>query len=260
MISNAYEDNAAMNTRIQLFSKLLFILLLSFQFTHAMANTGTAVNIEGSALINGSALFTDDVIKAGDVIKTGANSSVAILMEDETILGIGENTSFKVTEYSFNAAKPAESKVSFSLLTGTFRYISGLIAKSNPENIKVTAGTATIGIRGTSFSMTYDGTTRVISVAVVDGEIFVTSGDVTIQIIEGDILKGTLEDIAAGNALPSSLTEDEKADLDFLFNDLENKALGTFATNAYGDTSGTRVSGAGGGDTGCTASPTQPCP
>lgn len=31
-----------MSTKIRLFSKLLFILLLSFQFTYALANTGKA--------------------------------------------------------------------------------------------------------------------------------------------------------------------------------------------------------------------------
>ncbi len=54
-------------------SKLLLILLLSFQFANAMANTGKAFNIKGTAIINGSELRSGDTIKEGDIIKTGAN-------------------------------------------------------------------------------------------------------------------------------------------------------------------------------------------
>ncbi|TDJ19187.1 MAG: hypothetical protein E2O62_02685 [Gammaproteobacteria bacterium] len=45
------------------FSKLLFILLLSFQFANAMANTGKAFSIKGTAIINGSELSSDDTIR-----------------------------------------------------------------------------------------------------------------------------------------------------------------------------------------------------
>ncbi len=58
------------------FSKLLFILLLSFKFANAMANTGKAFSIKGTAVINDTLLSSGDTIKEGDIIKTGANSSV----------------------------------------------------------------------------------------------------------------------------------------------------------------------------------------
>ena len=82
------------------FSKLLFILLLSIQFANAMANTGKAFSIKGTAVINESELRADDTIKEGDIIKTGANSSVKIIMKDRTVLDINENTRFEITKYS----------------------------------------------------------------------------------------------------------------------------------------------------------------
>ncbi|MCH8079295.1 MAG: hypothetical protein IIA06_05895 [Proteobacteria bacterium] len=51
------------------FSKLLFILLLSFQFASAMSNTGKAFSIKGTAIINESELRSGDTIKEGDIIK-----------------------------------------------------------------------------------------------------------------------------------------------------------------------------------------------
>lgn len=122
-----------------------------------MANTGKAFDVKGTAALNGSQLNSGDTIKEGDIIKTGANSAVKILMEDRTVLDINENTRFQVSKYSFNKDKPAESKSSFTLLKGTFRYISGLIAKAKPQNVQITAGTATIGIRGTFNTISFDG-------------------------------------------------------------------------------------------------------
>ncbi|MFB3091045.1 MAG: FecR domain-containing protein [Gammaproteobacteria bacterium] len=111
------------------FSKLLFILLLSLQFTNAMANTGKAFSIKGTAVINESELRAGDTIKEGDIIKTGANSSVKIIMKDRTVLDINENTRFEITKYSYSKEAPAKNKSSFRLLKGAFRYISGLIAR-----------------------------------------------------------------------------------------------------------------------------------
>ena len=155
-----------MSMKIRLFSKLLLILLLSFQFTNAMANTGKAFSIKGTAVINGSELTIADSIKEGDIIKTGANSSVKIIMQDKTVLDIGENTRFQISKYSYNKQKPAESRSSFSLLKGTFRYISGLIAKNKPQNVQISAGTATIGIRGSFDTVTFDGITVTVDTSI----------------------------------------------------------------------------------------------
>ncbi len=133
-----------MNTKIRLFSKLLLILLLSFQVSHAVANAGKVFNIKGTAAVNGSELRSGDTISEGDIIKTGANSSVQIIMQDRTVLDLNENTRFQVSKYSYNKDKPAKNKSSFTLLKGAFRYISGLIAKNRPQNVQISAGTATV--------------------------------------------------------------------------------------------------------------------
>ena len=130
-----------------------------FQFTNAMANTGKAFSVKGTAVINGTELSAGDTIKEGDIIKTGANSSVKIIMKDRTVLDLGENTRFEITKYSYNQEDPAKNKSSFRLLNGAFRYISGLTAKNRPQNVQISAGTATIGIRGSFDTISFDGTT-----------------------------------------------------------------------------------------------------
>ena len=252
-----------MNTSIRLFSKIFFILLLSFQFTSATANTGTVVKIEGTVAVNDSELYEGDTVKQGDTIKTGSDGFVTIVMEDETVLNFDPGTSFKFSEYSYNEEKPAESKSHFSLLKGTFRYISGLLAKSNPDNIKVTAGTATIGIRGTAFSMSFNGST--FSVSLVNGKIQVTSGSLTVELAPGSKLEGTLKAIENGTAQPEIMTDTEKTNLNYVIDILKPYAEQAGITLGY-DTSTDLIDatvvggGGGGGDTGCAASTTTPCP
>ena len=142
-----------------------------------MANTGKAFSIKGTAIVNGSELRSGDTIKEGDIIKTGANSSVKIIMKDRTVLDISENTRFEITKYSYNREEPAKNKSSFRLLKGAFRYISGLIAKNRPQNIQISVGTATIGVRGSFDTISFDGTTISVDTSISTAIITLANGE-----------------------------------------------------------------------------------
>ncbi|GJM05148.1 MAG: hypothetical protein DHS20C09_11390 [marine bacterium B5-7] len=118
------------------------------------ANTGKAFNIKGKVVVNGEPLTLATTLKEGDVILTGEKSSVKVVMKDGTVLDISENTAFAIDKYAYKAEAPEESSSAFSLLGGAFRYVSGLIAKKDPTKTRLTAGTATIGIRGTFVDVT----------------------------------------------------------------------------------------------------------
>lgn len=178
------------------FSKLLFILLLSIQFANAMANTGKAFSIKGTAVINESELRAGDTIKEGDIIKTGANSSVKIIMKDRTVLDINENTRFEITKYSYSKEAPAKNKSSFRLLKGAFRYISGLIAKHRHQNVQISAGTTTIGIRGSFDTISFDGTTIIVKVSIGTATFTFANGE-TVTIATG---KTGIFDISTGQS------------------------------------------------------------
>jgi hypothetical protein len=176
-----------MKVSCRISAQLLFFALFAFQFTTANANTGAAFKIRGAAAINDTVLTLDTVIKEGDVIKTGKNSSVKIIMQDRTVLDISENTTFKIQTYKYERKDPDRSDASstFNLVKGTFRYISGLIAKRRYQNVNIVTGGATLGIRGSFDTFSFDGTT--ISVDTSIGEAFITlpSGE-TLTIAEGN--------------------------------------------------------------------------
>jgi FecR protein len=137
-------------------SLIILILLVGAQVSYA--NSGKAFSITGTATVNDEPLTLSTELKEGDIIKTTEGSAVKVIMQDKTVLDINEKTSFKITKYAYNKDAPDEGSSSFSLLKGTFRYISGLIAKKDPNKVKFSAGTATIGIRGTFSTIGFDGT------------------------------------------------------------------------------------------------------
>jgi hypothetical protein len=91
-----------------------------------------------------------DKLYQNDLIRTGADSSVGIIFEDNTILALGSKSEIVIDEYVF-----APEKGLFSMLTrmlkGTASYLSGIIGRQSPESVSFQTPDATIGIRGTQF-------------------------------------------------------------------------------------------------------------
>lgn len=85
-----------------------------------------------------------------------ANSNVGITFEDNSTVKITEQSKLVIDNFVYDASKSDAGKVGLKLAMGTARFASGQIAKANPENIKIETPTATVGVRGTDFSMTVD--------------------------------------------------------------------------------------------------------
>ena len=92
----------------------------------------------------------DDRIHQHDIILTGADSSVGIIFEDNTILSLGPKTEVVIDEYIFAPEKGMLSMIT-RMLKGTASYLSGIIGRQSPESVKFQTPDATIGLRGTQF-------------------------------------------------------------------------------------------------------------
>lgn len=116
--------------------------------------SGIVKTVRGQVLIErGSSKLeakVGDPIQERDRLIVQSGSSLGISMRDETLLGIGPNSTMVIDRYSYDPVT-REGKVETSLLKGTLRYVTGLIGKANPQAIKVMTDNATIGIRGTEF-------------------------------------------------------------------------------------------------------------
>jgi hypothetical protein len=89
---------------------------------------------------------------AGDILSTGPDGSMGVLLRDNSSLSIGPQSSIAIQGFLF---APAEGKMSLlaRLAKGTMAYMSGIIGKLAPESVRFETPVATIGIRGTCFTV-----------------------------------------------------------------------------------------------------------
>jgi len=92
----------------------------------------------------GTALFQ------GSQLKTGAKSSLGVTFKDETVMSFGSDTELTVDEYLY-APSQGKLKLGSRLAKGSMNYVSGVIAKLQPDAVAVATPTGTIGVRGTQF-------------------------------------------------------------------------------------------------------------
>lgn len=89
----------------------------------------------------------DDRILEGESIVTGADGHVHLRMEDGGLVAVRPGTRMRIT--SFRAEGDESDRAVLGLLEGSFRSITGWIAKYTHRNYTVRTPTATIGVRGT---------------------------------------------------------------------------------------------------------------
>lgn len=93
-------------------------------------------------------------IANGETIDTGSGRA-QVRFTDGAQVSLAPQTQFRVDDYRFEGKTDGSEKGFFSLLKGAMRTITGVVGRSNRENYRVTTTVATIGIRGTEFSVTY---------------------------------------------------------------------------------------------------------
>lgn len=92
----------------------------------------------------------------GSQLKTGAKSSLGVTFKDETVMSFGPDTELTVDQYLY-APSQGKLKLGTKLAKGSMNYVSGVIAKLQPDAVSVATPTGTIGVRGTQFLVKVEG-------------------------------------------------------------------------------------------------------
>lgn len=100
-------------------------------------------------------LNRNDGLQSGDVIKTMQLSNAQIRMNDESLIALRPGTEFKIDEFRYDGKQDGSERGFFSLIKGGLRTVTGAVGKANRENYKVTTPSATIGIRGTHYTLVH---------------------------------------------------------------------------------------------------------
>ena len=112
----------------------------------AIRSDGTRVDLEAG-----------DSVYQGDTLESGADGSIGIVLADQTTFSMAENGSMVLDEMVYDPGNQ-EGSVSLSVLQGVFTFVSGEIAKTDPDAMTLDTPLATIGIRGTQLAMSLDPT------------------------------------------------------------------------------------------------------
>ena len=89
----------------------------------------------------------DTPVRQGDVLETGAGSELHLAFEDGGYLALRPESTLRLDQYV--VAGDATDAASISLLRGALRSVTGWIGKFDPARYQVSAGAATIEVRGT---------------------------------------------------------------------------------------------------------------
>src|SRR5213592_255308 len=125
--------------------------LASAQAGRFLLAVGDVAVARGQAEIRAA---TGTPVQSGDTIRVGPASNAQIRMTDESIVGLRPDTVFRIDAYEYSGQ--AEPRSIFSLLKGGFRTVTGAIGRlHNRERYAVRTPTATIGIRGTHYTVVH---------------------------------------------------------------------------------------------------------
>ena len=93
-----------------------------------------------------------------------ANSKVSIVFKDDSTVKITEQSKLVIDSFVYDNTKQDAAKLGLKVALGTARFASGQINKHTPESLKIETPTATVGVRGTDFSLTVDELGRTLAI------------------------------------------------------------------------------------------------
>jgi len=138
-----------------------YALAAPVAYVHAL--TGNMRLEDGTRAPQG--LKIGDTVDSGATLITEAGSNAVVKFEDGQLVALQPDTRFAVRQYEFVKTNVATSNSVLELLAGGLRFVTGMIGATNRIAFKLTAGTATFGIRGTDGTVIYEAIANVASAA-----------------------------------------------------------------------------------------------
>ena len=191
-------------------------LCLYFLFASVCAakDVGVIISFKAGVIAQRSdqtvALEMKAIVNDKDTLTTDATGRVQILFNDDTSVSLGSNTSLKLENV---IEDDANSVFKARIDHGIARFITGKIVEKNPNGFSVVTPDATVGIRGTIFSVRVGNGTTTVFVTNTTKKVFVNGilipSGFKIILPQGTIIPITSEDndlIASSTSTRSAQT------------------------------------------------------
>lgn len=149
-----------MQTRVATGLLLAAILVPGWGTAQEVTAIGFVKKVTPEAAIVRAGTRTEAVagaeVRRGDRLLTGQDGSLGVTMKDGTLVSIGPDTEYELTEFAF---RPREKELGFvsRIIRGTLHFVSGALSRLAPESVSVATPEGTIGIRGTRFVVKVEG-------------------------------------------------------------------------------------------------------
>ena len=171
----------------------------------------TAVNAAGQARPLGKGAQ----IEQGETIATN-NGRAQLRFTDGAYMSLQPQSEFRIDQYLYEGKEDGSEKGLFSLIKGGLRTITGFVGRTNKRNYQVTTSVATIGIRGTEYTIQYGNS---ISGTVGEGEIEVCNGAGCLNVTDGETYYVQNQDVKPqlsnkGTDLPPAPPENPPSDFE----------------------------------------------
>jgi hypothetical protein len=121
-------------------------------------------------------------IEQGDTVNTNGGRA-QLRFTDGAYVSLQPESQFRIDQYRYDGKQDGNEKGFFSLLKGGLRTITGLVGRSNKQNYQVTTSVATIGIRGTEYTIQYGNS---VTGTVGEGQIEVCNGAGCLSVTNGE--------------------------------------------------------------------------
>ncbi|MBF0392387.1 MAG: FecR domain-containing protein, partial [Alphaproteobacteria bacterium] len=120
----------------------------------ALVAIGKVDSIKGEVVVRhadgtSEVLAKDAIVYQGDVLETKGGAAVGVVFADRSTFALGEKGRMVLDEMIYDPGAKSGSSV-FSVVQGTFSFVSGQIAKAGPDAMQVRTPAMTIGVRGTN--------------------------------------------------------------------------------------------------------------
>jgi len=154
----------------------------------AVLNIGSINEVNGVARVVRDKPYQATVdfnVVSYDNVET-AKGRMGIRFIDDTQIRLTENSKIVIDEFVFDP-DPEKSQMALTFAKGTARFVSSKLGKIPKKRIKLKTNSATIGIRGTSLSVTVDELQRtmVILLPQTDGS---SSGEISVTTAMGTVI------------------------------------------------------------------------
>ena len=172
----------------------IILCLIMFLFSKSVyAGIGEVILQEGNTKVQRKAGGEVDSKKqleilSYDTVKTGQGKT-AIQFVDDTRVDVTAHSKLLIDEFVYDPSDKT-GKLSIKATAGTVRYASGQIAKNSQQNVKIETPTATIGVRGTDFTMTIDeiGGSTIILLPSCDKNGYCFVGEISVESDAGQVI------------------------------------------------------------------------